>query len=67
MRIPFSKLHGAQNDFLITSVEDVPGTGLEQLAIAHPVTGAEITITAPWPKDLTVAIKYLRRHAQPSH
>jgi RluA family pseudouridine synthase len=40
---------------------------LEQLAIAHPVTGAEITITAPWPKDLTVAIKYLRRHAQPSH
>jgi diaminopimelate epimerase len=45
MRIPFSKLHGAQNDFLITSVEDVPGTGLEQLAIAicnrHTGVGAD--------------------------
>jgi hypothetical protein len=38
---------------------------LEQLAITHPVTGAEIQITAPWPKDLTVAVKYLRRQAQP--
>ncbi len=38
----------------------------EQLTIAHPVTGAEIRITAPWPKDLTVATKYLRRFAQPA-
>jgi RluA family pseudouridine synthase len=38
----------------------------EQLTIAHPVTGAKIRINAPWPKDLTVAIKYLRRYAQPA-
>jgi RluA family pseudouridine synthase len=34
-----------------------------QLTLPHPVTGATITITAPWPKDLTVAVKYLRRYA----
>ncbi len=39
-----------------------------ELKLPHPVTGAEIVITAPWPKDLTVAVKYLRRYAagQPS-
>ena len=36
----------------------------EQLVITHPAGGAEIKITAPWPKDLVVAIKYLRRYAQ---
>jgi len=36
---------------------------LEQLAIDHPLTGAAQTFTAPWPKDLTVAVKYLRRYA----
>jgi RluA family pseudouridine synthase len=35
----------------------------EQLILVHPVTGAEVTITAPWPKDLEVALKQLRRHA----
>jgi RluA family pseudouridine synthase len=35
----------------------------EQLQFTHPATGQEITITAPWPKDLTVAVKYLRRYA----
>lgn len=35
----------------------------ESLALTHPVTGAEINITAPWPKDLTVAVKYLRKYA----
>lgn len=35
----------------------------EELALPHPVTAAALTITAPWPKDLTVAVKYLRRHA----
>lgn len=35
----------------------------EQLKILHPVTGDEITITAPWPKDLTVAVRYLQRYA----
>jgi RluA family pseudouridine synthase len=34
-----------------------------ELRLVHPVTGSEITITAPWPKDLTVAVKYLRRYA----
>jgi diaminopimelate epimerase len=34
MKIPFAKLHGAKNDFLITSAPDVPITDLQQLAIA---------------------------------
>ena len=34
-----------------------------ELRIKHPVAGAEVTITSPWPKDLTVAVKYLRRYA----
>jgi len=32
----------------------------DQLSLPHPVSGAEVTITAPWPKDLRVAVKYLR-------
>lgn len=36
---------------------------LEQLTIDHPLTGVAQTFTAPWPKDLTVAVKYLRRYA----
>jgi RluA family pseudouridine synthase len=35
----------------------------EKLVLPHPVTGNEITIEAPWPKDLRVAVKYLRLHA----
>jgi RluA family pseudouridine synthase len=35
----------------------------EELALQHPTTGAEVMIRAPWPKDLVVAIKYLRRYA----
>ena len=35
----------------------------EELSLPHPVTGAPLTITAPWPKDLTVAVKYLRLYA----
>lgn len=35
----------------------------EQLRLAHPATGAELLITAPWPKDLRVAVKYLRLYA----
>ena len=34
-----------------------------ELKLVHPVTGAEIAISAPWPKDLTVAVKYLRRYS----
>ena len=35
----------------------------ERLSLLHPITGAEFTAAAPWPKALTVAIKYLRRYA----
>ena len=34
MRIPFTKLHGAKNDFLITPAAEVPITDLQELAIA---------------------------------
>jgi RluA family pseudouridine synthase len=33
----------------------------ETLTLPHPVTGLMVTITAPWPRDLKVAIKYLRQ------
>ena len=35
----------------------------EELTLLHPVTGLELKITAPWPKDFSVAVKCLRRHA----
>ncbi|HYG34237.1 MAG TPA: RluA family pseudouridine synthase [Clostridia bacterium] len=35
----------------------------EELALPHPVTGERLSIAAPWPKDLAVAVKYLRRYA----
>ncbi len=35
----------------------------EELALAHPVSGEPLRITAAWPKDLLVAVKYLRRYA----
>ena len=35
----------------------------EQLSLPHPVTRETVAITAPWPKDLKVAVKYLRRYA----
>jgi diaminopimelate epimerase len=34
MKIPFIKLHGAKNDFLVTPAADVPITDLQELAIA---------------------------------
>jgi RluA family pseudouridine synthase len=37
----------------------------ESLALPHPVTNEPVTITAPWPKDLKVAVKYLRQFASP--
>jgi 23S rRNA pseudouridine1911/1915/1917 synthase len=36
----------------------------EQLQLKHPKTGEVLTISAPWPKDLTVAVKYLRKFGQ---
>jgi RluA family pseudouridine synthase len=35
----------------------------EELALAHPLSGEPLRITAAWPKDLLVAVKYLRRYA----
>lgn len=35
----------------------------EAIALPHPMTGAPLTITAPWPKELKVAVKYLRQYA----
>jgi diaminopimelate epimerase len=34
MNIPFVKLHGAKNDFLLTFVQDAPASGLPEIAIA---------------------------------
>jgi RluA family pseudouridine synthase len=36
----------------------------EQLQLAHPEKGEILTISAPWPHDLTVAVKYLRKFGQ---
>lgn len=38
----------------------------EELSFRHPVTNANVKIAAPWPKDLLVAVKYLRRYASQS-
>ncbi|HWW02839.1 MAG TPA: pseudouridine synthase [Candidatus Acidoferrum sp.] len=35
----------------------------EDLVLPQPVTGEPLQIHAPWPKDLLVALKYLRRYA----
>jgi len=35
----------------------------EELSFIHPVTGNQVKATAPWPKDLRVAVKYLRQYA----
>jgi RluA family pseudouridine synthase len=51
--------------------EEIPLMGraalhAERLVVKHPSTGEQITIDAPWPKDFTVAAKYLRRYASAS-
>jgi RluA family pseudouridine synthase len=35
----------------------------ERLTLVHPATQVRLTITSPWPKDLEVGVKYLRRYA----
>jgi RluA family pseudouridine synthase len=35
----------------------------EKLSLPHPVTGATVDIAAEWPKDLRVAIKYLKKYS----
>lgn len=36
----------------------------EHLELVHPITGQTLGISAPWPKDMTVALKYLRKFPQ---
>jgi RluA family pseudouridine synthase len=36
----------------------------ERLTLSHPITGEALAITAPWPKDLKVAVKYLRQYGK---
>lgn len=40
-----------------------PALHASRIELPHPATGLPLQIEAPWPKDLTVAIKYLRRYA----
>lgn len=40
-----------------------PALHAGELILPHPLAGGTVTITAPWPKDLTVAVKYLRLYA----
>jgi 23S rRNA pseudouridine1911/1915/1917 synthase len=40
-----------------------PALHAARLSLPHPVGGEPVDITSPWPKDLTVAVKYLRRFA----
>jgi 23S rRNA pseudouridine1911/1915/1917 synthase len=42
---------------------DRPALHAEQLTFAHPTTGLPLSLVAPWPKDLTLAVKYLRKFA----
>ena len=35
----------------------------EELILPHPAGNEPVKIVAPWPKDLVVAVKYLRRYA----
>jgi RluA family pseudouridine synthase len=36
----------------------------EELTLPHPVTGQTVTIKSEWPKDLKVAVKYLRQFSK---
>jgi RluA family pseudouridine synthase len=40
-----------------------PMLHLEELNLVHPVTSQPIVIKCEWPKDLRVAVKYLRQYA----
>ena len=38
-----------------------PGLHADRLTLPHPISGQDLSITSEWPKDLNVALKYLRR------
>jgi RluA family pseudouridine synthase len=52
-----------KNDKIERPLISTPALHLERLSFQHPMTGEEIVIDAPWPKDLTVAVKYLNRYS----
>lgn len=61
----FRLKHGQVEHPLISRV----ALHLSELTVAHPVSGQTITISAPIPHDLAVALKFLRKYAplsQPS-
>jgi len=39
-----------------------PSLHAEELGFKHPETGIEVVVRSPWPHELTVAVKYLRRY-----
>jgi 23S rRNA-/tRNA-specific pseudouridylate synthase len=43
-----------------------PALHAEHLTFPHPISGETVTISAPWPKDLKVAVKYLRIYGKES-
>lgn len=55
------KKYKAKEDESERPLLDRPALHAEQLTFAQPATCAAITIVAPWPKDLTLAVKYLRK------
>jgi 23S rRNA pseudouridine1911/1915/1917 synthase len=55
------KKYKAKEDEPERPLLDRPALHAEQLTFAQPTTGAPLTIVAPWPKDLTLAVKYLRK------
>lgn len=55
------KKYKAKEDEPERPLLDRPSLHAEQLTFAQPTTGLPLTIVAPWPKDLTLALKYLRK------
>jgi len=41
-----------------------PSFHLEEVSVRHPVTGETVTIQSEWPRELRVALKYLRLYAR---
>ncbi|HZI31998.1 MAG TPA: RNA pseudouridine synthase, partial [Candidatus Binatia bacterium] len=40
-----------------------PAQHAEELSVPHPVTNETVVIRSEWPKDIRVAVKYLRQYA----
>ena len=58
-KLDFRLKHGREERPLIRTT----ALHAEHLRFVHPVAQTEVMIAAPWPKDLAVAVKYLRRYA----